>query len=177
MATSSQTLEEVLHMTKAFKAQLYDTLHDLVDDLNDIFRSIQDSLDSMQKRFLIEDIMNEYHQEVYSWYALEYDCDDWYMDSYHFQDDNHFHLLFDDSPSPHIEYIMERSPTSSMHTIFQYSSVLVCYSHDFADMEGSTYLDPHDQCRSVEYHFQLVLEFKYISCGFHMNTWAWDPNS
>jgi hypothetical protein len=30
------------------------------------------------------DIMNEYHQEVYSWYALEDDCDDWYMDSFHF---------------------------------------------------------------------------------------------
>jgi hypothetical protein len=37
MAISSQTLEEILQMTEAFKAQLYDTLHDLADDLKDIF--------------------------------------------------------------------------------------------------------------------------------------------
>jgi hypothetical protein len=35
--------------------------------------------------------MNEYHQEVYSWYALEDDFD-WYMDSCRFWDDNHFHV-------------------------------------------------------------------------------------
>jgi hypothetical protein len=51
------------------------------------------------------DIMNEYHQEVYAWYDLEDDCDDWYMDSCHFWDDNHFHILFDDSNPPSVENI------------------------------------------------------------------------
>jgi hypothetical protein len=61
-------------MTEAFKAQLYDTLNDFVDgltdDLNDSFRSIQDSLDSMQERFLMVDIRDEYNQEIYAWYVL-----------------------------------------------------------------------------------------------------------
>jgi hypothetical protein len=91
------------------------------------------------------------------------------MDSSHFWDDNHFHLLFDDSPSPHVENIMEISPTPSMHIIFQYSPVLVCYSNDFVYMEGYTYLDPHDQCRYLEHHFQLVLQFIYLSLYF---TWS-----
>jgi hypothetical protein len=63
MAISSQTLEEILHMTKAFKAQLYDTLHDLADGLKDSFHSIQDSLDSMHEIFLMADIGDEYNQE------------------------------------------------------------------------------------------------------------------
>ena len=57
-------------MTKAFKAQLYDTLndtlHDFVDgltySLNDSFHSIQDSLDNMHERFYMVDIMDEYNQ-------------------------------------------------------------------------------------------------------------------
>ena len=55
---------------EAFKSQLYDTLNDTLDDfvdgitndLNDSFRSIQDSLDNMQERFLMEDIRDEYNQ-------------------------------------------------------------------------------------------------------------------
>jgi hypothetical protein len=86
---------------------LYDTLdarlHGLVDGLNDSFRSIQDSLDSMQEIFLMADIMDEYNQEIYSWYDFEADCDDWYMDSCHLWDDNHFHILFDDSNPPYVE--------------------------------------------------------------------------
>jgi hypothetical protein len=131
----------------------------------------------MQERYMMQDIRDEYSQELYAWYDFEDACDDWYMDSCHFWDDNHFHLLFDDSPSPYVEHIMERSPTPSMNTIFQYSPVLVCYSDDFVDMEGSTYLDPHDQCRSLEHHFQLVLEFRYLPRGVHMSTWTWDPGS
>jgi hypothetical protein len=99
MAISSQNLKELL---EAFKSQLYDTLHDkfheLADDLNNRLRS---SLDSIHERFLMEDIIkDEYNQEIYAWYDFEDDCDDWYMDSCHFWDDNHFHILFDDSTPP-----------------------------------------------------------------------------
>jgi hypothetical protein len=106
MAISSQTLKEIL---EAFKSQLYDTLNDKLDafgdGLNDSFRSIQDSLDNMQERFLMADIRDEYNQEIYAWYDFEADCDDWYMDSCHFWDDNHFHILFDDSTPPSVENI------------------------------------------------------------------------
>ena len=87
MAISSQNLKEIL---EAFKSQLYDTLcdtlhdkfHDLADGLNNSLRS---SLDSMQERFLMEDIIkDEYNQEIYAWHDFEDDCDDWYMDSCHF---------------------------------------------------------------------------------------------
>ena len=80
MDISSQTLKEILHITEAFKDQLFDTLNDrlndFVDGLNDSFRSIQDSLDSMQEIFLMADIRDEYNQEIYSWYDLEADCND-----------------------------------------------------------------------------------------------------
>ena len=80
MAISSQTLKEILQITKAFKSQLYDTLdarlHDLADGLNDSFCSIQDSLDSMKDRFLMVDIRDEYNQEIYAWYDFEADSDD-----------------------------------------------------------------------------------------------------
>ena len=93
MAISSQTLKEIL---EAFKSQLYDTLdarlHDFTNGLNDRFRSIQDSLDSMQERFIMADIRDEYNQEIYAWYDFEADCDDWYRHSCHFWDDNHFHI-------------------------------------------------------------------------------------
>jgi hypothetical protein len=99
-------------MIEAFKPQLYDTLcgtlhdrlHDLANGLNDSFHSIQYSLDRMHDRFLMEDIRDEYNQEIYAWYYFEADCDDWYMDSCHFWD-NHFHLLFDDSTPPSVEHI------------------------------------------------------------------------
>ena len=105
MDISSQTLKEILQITEAFKSQLFDTLDDFADGLNDSFRSIHDWLDNMQERFLIVDIRDEYNQEIYAWYDFEADCDDWYMDSCHFWDDNHFHILFDDSNPPSIENI------------------------------------------------------------------------
>ena len=81
MAISSQTLKEIL---EAFKSQLYDTLNEKLDafgdGLNDSFRSIQDWLDSMQERFLMVDIEDEYNQEIYVWYDIDADFDDWYMD-------------------------------------------------------------------------------------------------
>jgi hypothetical protein len=73
-------LKEILHTIEALKSQMHDTQEGLRDD----FRSIHKSLVSMKEKCTLMNIMNEYHQEVYSWYALEDDCDDWYMDSCHF---------------------------------------------------------------------------------------------
>jgi hypothetical protein len=99
---------------------LNDTLDDFVDGLtnrlNDIFHSIQDSLDNMQERFIMEDIRDEYNQEIYVWYDFEADCDDWYMDSCHFLDDNHFHILFDDSNPPSVESINVKNQESIIIT-------------------------------------------------------------
>jgi hypothetical protein len=86
------------------------------------------------------DTRDEYDHEAYAWYDLEVDCDAWYIDSYHFGDDNHFHILFDDSTPPHVEHLLESRQEPSMHILlqFSYSSVLV---DDF--LACSTYLDPH----------------------------------
>ena len=115
MAISYQNLKEIL---ESFKAQLDDRLdafaqrltnnltHGLTDSLtyglNDSFSSIQDSLNNMHEIFLMEGLKDEYNKEIYAWYDFEADCDDLYMDSYHFWDDNHFHILFDDSTLPSV---------------------------------------------------------------------------
>ena len=74
MNIPSQILEEIVQITKAFRVELYDTLHDLADSLtlhdlayglNDSFCSIQDSLDNMQDIYLMEDMRDEYNQYVY----------------------------------------------------------------------------------------------------------------
>jgi hypothetical protein len=75
MAISSQNLKEIL---ESFKSQLFHTLDDTLDafvhgltdnltnsftdGLNDSFRSIQDSLNNMQERFLMESLRDEYNQ-------------------------------------------------------------------------------------------------------------------
>jgi hypothetical protein len=84
---------------------LFDTLDDFADGPNASFHSIQDSLDNMQERFLMEDIRDEYNQKIYVLYHFEANFDDWYMDIFHFWDDNHFHILFDDSNPPSVESI------------------------------------------------------------------------
>jgi hypothetical protein len=131
MAISSQTLKEVLDITEAFKAQLFDTFNDRLDDfvdgltngLNDSFRSIQDSLDSMQEIFIMVDLRGEYNQEIYAWYDFEVDYDYWYMDSCHFWDDNHFHISFDESTPPSVENI-----NVSHHELVMITSVQPAYS-------------------------------------------------
>ena len=78
------------------------------------------------------------------------------MDSFHLWDDNHFHLIFDDSTPLHVEHILESKQEPSMHIILQfyYSPVVV---DDF--LVSSTYFDPLDQCLSLEHHFQLAMVF------------------
>jgi hypothetical protein len=62
----------------AFVHGLTDSLtNSLTDSFNDNFRSIQDSLNNMQERFLMEGFRDEYTQEIYAWYDFEADCDDW----------------------------------------------------------------------------------------------------
>jgi hypothetical protein len=61
-------LREILHMIEAFKAD--------IQDHRDRYHNSQQSLALLQERYLMADIMNEYHQEVYAWYDLEDDCDD-----------------------------------------------------------------------------------------------------
>jgi hypothetical protein len=95
-------------------------------------------------------IQDEYNRETYAWYDFEANCDAWYMYSCHFWDDNHFHILFDDSNPPYVEPIPESKHETSLHILLQFYYSLVVVDEFLAH---STYFYPHDQCLSLEHHF------------------------
>jgi hypothetical protein len=75
----------------------------------------------------MQKIRDEYNQEASTWYDFEAECDNWYMDSCHLWDDNHFHILFDDSTPPHVKFILESKHDPYLHILlhFYYSLVVV----------------------------------------------------
>jgi hypothetical protein len=59
-----------------------------MQDVRDNCKNIQENLAKIHKRDLMTDIKTKYNKEEYVWYNFEAACEDWYMDSCHFWDDN-----------------------------------------------------------------------------------------
>jgi hypothetical protein len=62
--------------------------------IRDSCHNVQRSFHSIDERYIMEDMRDEYTREVYVSYDFEVDCVDWYIDYFHFLNDNHFHVFF-----------------------------------------------------------------------------------
>jgi hypothetical protein len=62
-------------------------------------QNIQETMTKWKGSYILSTIYpyttKEYNQKSYAWYDFEANCDDCYMDSCHFLDDNYFYLIFD----------------------------------------------------------------------------------
>jgi hypothetical protein len=61
-------------------------------------------------------IKDEYTQEIYYWYDYNDECNDFHMDSCHYWNDDHFHILYDDSTPRYVENIEVRNHELVMTT-------------------------------------------------------------
>jgi hypothetical protein len=77
-----QILMELLLKFEALKTKFHIQEH--MQNIKDDCGHLQETCTKIQEGYIMADIRDEYNQEAYACYDFEADCDDWYMDSFHF---------------------------------------------------------------------------------------------